>query len=1065
MIKKRKIAGYFLLPGLLPRVWDLLSSGFSHLALMIAVIYRNVGLLPAGHPYLKPANFGKFGVRHVVAEASTSVVYDRQHVDKVIIHFTIIAGIVLLVMQICVVILSLFALPVFASPWTNTFLTTPLGPEQDMAFIVLDRVFGIMNFTGTAGFFESCYSTAVDCYNIRGDIVPKPAIFPQPFHLALHRFFGFYTLGIAFLSMVVILYYVAAIIGESITSGRPFGQRLNKAWFIPRLIMFFALIAPMNMGGFGGNNIGINAAQFITLGIAKFGSNMATNAWDRIFLPNAILDPFIDTTLGRAETLIAIPNAPEMATLTQFLFVARMCMLSEQIMNNRTDKQYLNIFLVRDSSSMDDADFGFIGLPGANFPPGGNGNAIYYSLDTLSLPQRPYFEEALRFSRFGKIIIRFGHFNPPGGGGAGDPNESGAYDNDLGYVKPTCGELVITPTAILPDPDRGDPVTTGLANTSGSIIEVDPHGFDETGGTLPRQILGVTETYYKVIEQYFYHDPFFDELAHCMLKSILPYDHDSSCVDMQFTAAYAAAPAVPESRWGNVDLVRQNINYYNNVNRAVITGMWWQPNTGIFQVPSDGGTPGAGWTGTAGWNGRLIVPPNEYNFIDQMRLKYDFAIAPEVRRLGWAGAALWYHDIANVNGMFMSAVHNLPRPTKYPELMEMIAAQHKENETNPSWANRFNPLLADGRLASLPNPGDHYIAAALYSGFKMWGQGGVQSSVQTRGTGSVVIDTVNMIFGTEGLYDLLEGMQQGPHADGRTLNVHPLALLSSLGKGILDAAMRNLMIGVVGQGIGELVDDSAVGPLSKLFGDTAARIALIGISIGFVLYYVLPLLPFVYFFFGFSGWVKAVFEAMVAMPLWAVAHIKIDGEGLPGPWATNGYFLLFEIFLRPTLLIFGLIASLHIFTALVNGLNDSFHLVVLNATGYDMEHNMAAPTVSLPHTNPTGPQGTIDFMRGPLDEFFYTVIYAVLVYMLALGNFKLIDQVPNAILRWMGATVSTFKDNSGDPAGELAGKMYRSGEITRAQLMEMLGSIKGAGKSWGGDDVTDTALKTGGFRR
>lgn len=1050
MIRKRKIVGYFLLPGILPRVWDLFSSGFAQLALMVAVIYRNVGLLPVGHPYLKPSNFGKYGVRHVVAEASASVVYDRDNIDKVIIHFTIIAGIVLLIMQICLVVLSLISMPVFAGPWTNTFLTTPLGPDQDLAFIVLDKVFGIMNFTGTAGFFDSCYSTAVACVDLNGNVVPKPAVFPQPFHLALHRFFGFYTLGIAFLSMVVVLYYVVAIIGESITSGRPFGQRLNKAWFIPRLIMFFALIAPMNMGGFGGNNIGINGAQFITLGVAKFGSNMATNAWDRIFLPNAILDPLIDTTLGRAETLVAMPNAPEMATLTQFLFVARMCMLAEQIMNNRTDPNYLNIYLVRDNNTnITDASLGFA-VPTV---PGSNGNALFY----FEPGPLPFFDEVIRFSRFGKVIMRFGHFNPPGGGGAGDPNEAGAYENELGYVKPICGELVFDLVAPMPNQQLGDPVTTGFATNIGNF-EIDPHGYDPTGADLPVGMNGINEIYYEMVEQYFYQDPYFDELAHCMLKSILPYDHDSSCVDIDFTAWI---PAFPITRWGNVDLVRRNLNYYNNVNRAVISGLWWQPADPVFQVTSAGGPLPAGWTGAAGWAGRPINSPDVYNFILQMRLKYDFALPIEVRRLGWAGAALWYHQIANVNGMFMSAIQNLPRPTKYPELMEMIAKQHKVEESNASWAERFNPMLADGRLATLPNPGDQYIAAALYSGFKMWGQGSVQSSAQTRGTGSVVIDTINMIFGTEGLYDLLEGMQQGPSADGRTLNVHPLALLSSLGKGILDAAMRNLLIGVVGQGIGEIVDDKAVGPLAKLFGDTAARIALIGISIGFVLYYVLPLLPFIYFFFGFSGWVKSVFEAMVAMPLWAVAHIKIDGEGLPGPWATNGYFLLFEIFLRPTLLIFGLLASLQIFTAMVHGLNDSFHIVVMNATGYDIEQNLAAPTVSLPNSNPTGPQGTIDFLRGPLDEFFFTVIYAIIVYMLALGNFKMIDQVPNSILRWMGATVSTFKDNSGDPAGELAGKMYRSGEITRAQLMEMLGSIKGVGKGWGGDDVTNTALRVG----
>lgn len=1097
MIKKRKIAAYFLLPGIVPRVWDLVSSGFATLALMVAVIYRNVGLLPAGHPYLKPVNYGKFGIRHVMAEASASVVYDRSNVDKIIIHFTIMAGMVVLIMQICLVVLSMLAMPVFAGPWTNTFLTTAVGPDQDMAFIVLDRVFGIMDFSGTTGFFDSCYSNGGPCYDINDpqNIVATPGAFPQPFHLALHQFFGFYTLGIAFLSMVVILYYVVAIVGESITSGRPFGQRLNKAWFIPRLIMFFALIAPMNLAG--GNNIGINGAQFITLAIAKFGSNMATNAWDGVFLfnvtqyPGGADDPFVNTLLGRAETLVAIPNAPEVATLTQFLFVARMCMLAEQIMNNRTDSRYLNVFVVRDNNpdAVDDDYFpgGASTIPGAAYPPGGDQNAMFYFLPAPEWAW-PFYEEALSFSRYGKIIIRFGHYNPPdpvGPPAPGDPNEPGAYDAELGYVKPTCGELVIDPTAVFPDNDSGDVTTTGIANeafaVTGEHILVDPHGFDTSGAALPFEVNGITEIYYEIIEQYFLQDPFFDEMAHCMLKSILPYDHDSSCVDMDFSTVYQPAAPVqqpPVSRWGNSDIVRRNIDYYNNVNRAVISGLWWQPdsaNPGMrpFAVTSHDGYVPQGWSGLANAAGYNVIARdaggarNDYNFITQMRLKYDFRVPPEVRRLGWAGAALWYHEIANVNGMFMSAVQNLPRPTRYPELMEMIAAQKGTRESNPSWADRFNPMLADGRLANLPNPGDQYIAAALYAGFKLWGGGGVQTSSQTRKTGSVVIDTINAIFGTAGLYDLLEGQQQGPStdgygpADGRTLNVHPLALLSSLGKGILDAALRNLLIGVVGQGLGEIVDDDAAGPLAKVFGDTAARIAMIGVSIGFVLYYVLPLLPFIYFFVGFSGWIKSIFEAMVAMPLWAVAHIKIDGEGLPGPWATNGYFLLFEIFLRPTLLIFGLIASLNVFTALVNGLNDSFHVVVANVGGYDIEQNFASPPVTLPISNPVGPSDSLDYLRAPLDEFFYTVIYAILVYMLALGNFKLIDQVPNAILRWMGATVSTFKDNSGDPAGELAGKMYRTGEITRAQLMEMMGNLKGAAKGWGGDDVTNTSLRVG----
>ena len=206
---------------------------------------------------------------------------------------------------------------------------------------------------------------------------------------------------------------------------------------------------------------------------------------------------------------------------------------------------------------------------------------------------------------------------------------------------------------------------------------------------------------------------------------------------------------------------------------------------------------------------------------------------------------------------------------------------------------------------------------------------------------------------------------------------------------------------------------------------------MIGLSIGFILYYVLPFLPFIYFFFAFSGWIKSIFEAVLAMPLWALAHIKLDGEGLPGPWATNGYFLLLEIFLRPILIIFGFLASITLYASLVNVLNDVFYLVVNNAGGFNFERDLYSATP------------TIEFMRGPVDEFFLLAIYTVVVYMLGLSSFKMIDQVPNNIMRWMGVTVSTFQEHAGDPAGELVGRMFQSSQVTSAQLTSMVGQLKG----------------------
>ena len=49
--------------------------------------------------------------------------------------------------------------------------------------------------------------------------------------------------------------------------------------------------------------------------------------------------------------------------------------------------------------------------------------------------------------------------------------------------------------------------------------------------------------------------------------------------------------------------------------------------------------------------------------------------------------------------------------------------------------------------------------------------------------------------------------------------------------------------------------------------------------------------------------------------------------------------------------------------------------------------------------------------------------------MMATGFFKLIDQVPNNILRWMGVSVSTFSEAAGDPAGQLIDKVFKGGNI------------------------------------
>jgi hypothetical protein len=76
--------------------------------------------------------------------------------------------------------------------------------------------------------------------------------------------------------------------------------------------------------------------------------------------------------------------------------------------------------------------------------------------------------------------------------------------------------------------------------------------------------------------------------------------------------------------------------------------------------------------------------------------------------------------------------------------------------------------------------------------------------------------------------------------------------------------------------------------------------------------YVLPMIPWVMWMAGVCGWIILVCEAMIAVPLWALAHMTIGGDGLHGR-ATEGWALLFSVVFRPSLMVIGLFLSYYVF--------------------------------------------------------------------------------------------------------------------------------------------------------
>ncbi len=402
--------------------------------------------------------------------------------------------------------------------------------------------------------------------------------------------------------------------------------------------------------------------------------------------------------------------------------------------------------------------------------------------------------------------------------------------------------------------------------------------------------------------------------------------------------------------------------------------------------------------------------------------------ASEMTKYGWGGAGIWYNKIAELNGLLTDEALNKPLVRVYPYPMELACKQNKQQNANTDPKECYSPKLSSNKEVQMLSSRDKSIAVALSDVFDFWQKESAEK------TGNAFIDVINLIIGTQGLFDMC-----------KNADIHPLAQLSAVGKGLITAAIRNLGI-AGGAGLASVLP--VVGPALAAASSFAASVASIGILIGFILYYIVPFLPFLYFLFAVGGWVKGLFEAMVGVPLWALSHIRIDGEGLPGDAAINGYFLIFEIFIRPILIVFGLLASILIFSAMVKILNEVFSLVVSNLSGFDASNPTATCGSGSKIDTGSAPTGSIEYFRGPVDEFFFTIVYAILVYMMAMSSFKLIDLIPNNILRWMGAGVSTFNDQAGEPADGLLSKMAIGGSMMGQQLQGAVSQGASAGGSF-----------------
>ncbi len=914
-------------PGFRQRFSDLFASGFQYIPYFIALVYGVVRLLPANHPYLQPSNMGRFGVRHVIAEAANNLEFSRRNIDQILLFICILMGLALAVLQIGMLSIAVFFQPVMAAmptDWAGFFFTA--APQQDLAHMMLDLVFGVPDL------FNSCIGLpAVPCLNVEGIAIGAPAggagttwafeasSLPLPVHAGLHDLFRIYNTGLTVVGVFIAIYFIITILLETAESGTPFGKRFNKVWAPIRFAVAFGLLIPINFG--------YNSSQYIVLYAAKFGSGFATNGW------NLFNQTITGTYMGQTRELVAQPNLPNVGGLLQFMFVAKTCAQAQRISSNSTDP-IIRPYVVRDTLST---------------PP----HALLIDLNTT-------YTQFMTFNNGNtQAVIRFG---------TQDPQKN---QRNLGFVAPTCGELIFK-----------------LADMRGP-------GVAEPG-------VEVMQRYYWFVFKELWYDIMEGGNAGTFLKGgpYFPYPEELVNKHTQFNESPNSFhdPFLPDPP---KDWQVKIQDFYTADLREVMSGEVANGATSSGILNAVGGT----------------------NALERMRISGRWTVGTNLTDKGWAGAAIWYNLIAEMNGGLSSAALNIPMPSRYPKIMETIYTNKRAAEEKVKFKERFNPVSNIKKVLENLSPTEKKIAPVLWIAFNYWQQGDGALSSHETATGNAVTDIINALFGTEGLFNMRKNS-----------DIHPLAQLTGVGRSLIETSIRNLTYASIGGAGGALLAqiDNFTGASAAQFSSFLITFAMLGLTAGFVLFYIVPFLPFIYFFFALGGWVKGIFEAMVGAPLWALAHLRIDGNGLPGQAAVSGYFLIFEVFLRPILMVFGLLASISIFGALISVLNQVFTLVVANVGGFDVPAEITGVGAS-----------KIGSMRAGIDEFFFTIIYTIIVYLMGMSSFKLVDLIPNNILRWMGQSVATFGDQREDSGQSLVGTSTIGSQQT---LGAMGGGLQGLAK-------------------
>ena len=378
-------------------------------------------------------------------------------------------------------------------------------------------------------------------------------------------------------------------------------------------------------------------------------------------------------------------------------------------------------------------------------------------------------------------------------------------------------------------------------------------------------------------------------------------------------------------------------------------------------------------------------------------------------REGWFLAGSWFIKLININSSTANSINDIPKSTASQDVVGRHVGTLVKNVYGAMEASISSQKLESRVIQT--NTGkdkEEGESSGVISGF-------VQKLV-----GSM----------TKGLFGLnLKEVKND--------NRHPIIILQDMGNS-LTATYGTIIItfaiasGAIGtaQGTGISVTLSILAMYFPIF------LAIVFLS--FFLGYFLPMLPFMIWLGALVGWLIMVVEAIIAAPLWAVMHLHPNGDDATGK-GSSGYMLVLGLLLRPTLMVFGFIASVALLQVMGEFVNKVFFDV------FEMS------------------QGGV----GIFGQIFGILIYAIIMFQLIKTMLTVIHVVPDQLLRWIGGgseqlgqTANQMGQQGGSAAyGAAVGVAMRDIGEGPSKLMQANAQLKGLEQ--GKENLENERIQTG----